>query len=126
MKYDTEEILSLLADPSFRFTAEKLVIKCGVHADHKGCQALIDAVILCGTEHCRGVYPAYNMIAEARGLKTKTVMREIYYALSQAFNLSDNLYKLIGVKVPEKEITAGLLISYLSRLFRNPSLAVYS
>ena len=120
------ELKSVIDDPTFRLTAERLVIKSGVRADLKGSGSLIDAVILFGTGMCSGFCDIYRTIGEIRGIKPKSVMREISYAVSQAFNLSQNLSAMVGTTIPEQDIHNGLVIAYLGRIFKNPSLSVYA
>lgn len=117
--------MSALADPSFRLTAEKLVLKVGVRVDLKGYNGLVDAVILYGTELCIKFCRIYRIVGELRNLKSKSVMREISYAVNQAFDLPRKLSDLVGVEIPASDIHSGLVIAYLGKLFRSPSLAVY-
>lgn len=122
----SNDYISVLSDPSFRLTAERLVFKCGVRADLKGFRCLIDAIIIFGTGACTGFCEIYRIIGKIHGLQAKSVMREISYAISQAFNLAENLSTLIGTPIPDTDIHNGLVIAYLGRLFQNPSLAVYN
>lgn len=116
----------IIGDKTFRATAERLVIKCGVRADLKGFARLVDAVILYGTETSASFCEIYRMIGEMRKLKPKTVMREISYAVMQAFDIAGRLSELIGLPVPPSDIHSGLVIAYLGKLFQNPDLSVYS
>lgn len=120
------EYIGLVGDPTFRLTAERLVLKCGVRADLKGCSCLIDAVILFGTESCSGFCEIYRLIGELRRLKPKSVMREISYAISQSFDISKRLSALVGIPISEADIHSGLVIAYLGRLFKNPDLSLYA
>lgn len=120
------EYTATLADPSFRLTAERLILKCGVRADLKGSRCLIDAVILYGTELCYGFCEIYRIIGALRNLKPKSVMREITYAINQAFDLPTRLSKMIGANIPASDVHSGLVIAYLGRLFKNPDLSLYA
>ena len=120
------EYMAALADPSFRLTAERLTMKCGVRSDLKGSRCLVDAIILYGTELCTGFCEIYRIIGEVRGLKPKSVMREIAYAISQAFGIVDRLSKLVGVALCDNDIHSGLVIAYLGKIFRHPDLALYA
>ena len=120
------EYLTALADPSFRLTAEKLTMKCGVRADLKGSKGLADAIILYGTELCTGFCEIYRIIGEVRGLKSKSVMREISYAISQAFGIAERLSNLVAVTLSNNDIHSVLVIAYLGRIFRHPDLALYA
>ena len=121
-----ESCREVTGDKTFRFTAERLVLKCGVRADLKGFSCLIDAVIIYGTETCATFCEIYRVIGELRGLKTKTVMREIAYAIEQSFGLCARLSDMIGISISEADIHSGLVIAYLGRLFVNPDISVYA
>ena len=120
------EYKKVLADPSFRLTAEKLVLKFGVRADLKGYKCLTDAVILYGTETCTEFCKIYGILGEIRGIKPKSVMREITYAIAQAFGLRERLSEIIGTHINPNDIHSSLVIAYLGKLFRNPDLALYA
>ena len=122
----SNEYISVLGERSFRITAERLVLRCGVRADLKGFQCLADAVILYGSGLCSGVCEIYRIIGEYRKLKQKSVMREISYSLAQAFDLPTHLSKLIGAPILSDDIHSSLVISYLGSIFRNPDLSVYA
>ncbi|MDE5592892.1 MAG: sporulation initiation factor Spo0A C-terminal domain-containing protein [Clostridiales bacterium] len=120
------EYLTALSDPSFRLTAERLTMKCGVRSDLKGSKCLVDAIILYGTELCTGFCEIYRIIGELRNIKPKSVMREIAYAISQAFGIVDRLSKLVGVTLSDNDIHSGLVIAYLGKIFQHPDLALYA
>lgn len=120
------EYLTALSDPSFRLTAERLTMKCGVRSDLKGSKCLVDAIILYGTELCTGFCEIYRIIGEIRNIKPKSVMREIAYAISQAFGIVDRLSKLVGVTLSDNDIHSGLVIAYLGKIFQHPDLALYA
>ena len=120
------EYLAALADPSFRLTAERLIMKCGVRSDLKGSNCLVDAIILYGTGLCTGFCEIYRIIGEVRGIKPKSVMREIAYAIAQAFGIVDRLSKLVGVTLTRNDIHSGLVIAYLGKIFKHPDLAIYA
>ncbi|MDE7107320.1 MAG: sporulation initiation factor Spo0A C-terminal domain-containing protein [Clostridiales bacterium] len=120
------EYLTALSDPSFRLTAERLTMKCGVRSDLKGSKCLVDAIILYGTELCTGFCEIYRIIGELRNIKPKSVMREIAYAISQAFGIVERLSKLVGVTLSDNDIHSGLVIAYLGKIFQHPDLALYA
>ena len=120
------EYMTVLADPSFRLTAERLTMMCGVRADLKGSKCLVDAVILYGTEMATAFCEIYRIIGEVRRIKAKSVMREIAYAIAQAFGIAERLSKLVGVPLTDNDIHNGLVIAYLGKIFRHPDLALYA
>ncbi len=120
------EYLTALSDPSFRLTAERLTMKCGVRSDLKGSKCLVDAIILYGTELCTGFCEIYRIIGEIRNIKPKSVMREIAYSIAQAFGIAERLSKMIGIPLTDNDIHSGLVIAYLGKIFRHPDLALYA
>ncbi len=120
------EYAELTADKSFRLTAERLVFRCGIHSNLKGYDCLVDAVILYGTGACTGFCEIYRIIGLLRGLKPKSVMREISYAISQTRDIHIKLSKLTGSIVEKNDVHNALVIAYLGRIFRSPELSLYS
>ncbi|MDE5563132.1 MAG: sporulation initiation factor Spo0A C-terminal domain-containing protein [Clostridiales bacterium] len=120
------EYLTAISDPSFRLTAERLTLKCGVRSDLKGSKGLVDAIILYGTELCTGTCEIYRIIGEIRHIKSKSVMREIAYAIAQSFGIAERLSKMIGIPLTDNDIHSGLVIAYLGKIFRHPDLALYA
>lgn len=120
------EYAELTADKSFRLTAERLVFRCGIHSNLKGYDCLADAVILYGAGACTGFCEIYRIIGLLRGLKPKSVMREISYAISQTRDIHIQLSKLTGFIVDKNDVNNALVIAYLGRIFRSPELSLYS
>ena len=120
------EYAELTADKSFRLTAERLVFRCGIHSNLKGYDCLADAVILYGAGACTGFCEIYRIIGLLRGLKPKSVMREISYAISQTRDIHIQLSKLTGFIVDKNDVHNALVIAYLGRIFRSPELSLYS
>lgn len=125
MNTTINECKQFLSDRSFRLTAERLALKCGVRADLKGSSCLTDAVILYGTEASTAFCEIYRIIGAVRGLKYKSVMREITYAIDQSFSISDNLSAMLGIKINKSDIHSGLVIAYLGKLFKDPDISIY-
>lgn len=120
------EYMTVLADPSFRLTAERLTMQCGVRADLKGSKCLVDAIILYGTEMSTGFCEIYRIIGEVRRIKPKSVMREISYAIFQAFGIAERLSQMVGITITDNDIHNGLVIAYLGKIFKHPDLALYA
>ncbi|MCH5160703.1 MAG: hypothetical protein J1G04_01590 [Clostridiales bacterium] len=109
---------NIALDPAARREAERLVLKCGIHANLKGFSRLIDAVVLYGA-HDYTLCELYRTIAELRSLKPKTVIREISYALSQSPRLEKRLSELVGSVFCSDEIHSGLVIAALATLLKS-------
>ena len=122
----TTEYATAITDKTFRVTAERLVMQCGVRADLKGFRRLADAIIVYGTGLCTEFCRIYRIIGDINGLQSKTVMREITYAIRQSIGMPAKLSALVGFEIPETEIHSGLVIAYLGKLFKNPELSVYA
>ena len=111
------EILS--PSDGLRAKAERLVFRLGVRAHLNGYAYLTDAVALYG-ENSTDIYGA---VGKAYGLNRKTIMREINYALAQAFDIDKHLSALIGITIDKHEIHGTLVIAYLGKLCKCPWLS---
>lgn len=120
-----KEHIELTTDKTFRFTAERLVLKCGIRADLKGSDALADCVILYGVGAVTGYCDIYRAVGKLRGVSPKSVIREISYAIAQAFDIEEKFSALVGIRVRRQDIHCSLLIAYLGKLFRNPDLSIF-
>ena len=110
------EIIAL--NPVARREVERLVLKCGVHANLKGYSRLIDAVLLySSTSYTLG--ELYRAIAEMHAIKPKTVIREISYALKQSHHIEKRLSEIIGSTFSSHEIHCGLVIAELAALLHS-------
>lgn len=98
-----------------RIAAEDLIVRCGVRVDLKGSEYLVDGALLFGLNGMRGCYKIYDAIAEMRGVRAKTVMQEMSYAINKAYDITQGLSELVGVKIPKGEIHNGLVMGYLGR-----------
>ncbi len=115
----------IVCDPTFRKTAELLVTKSGIRSDLKGFILLVDAVILYGTKSCESFNDIYTIIGDLRDLKTKSVMREMTYCLSQSVGAEEHLSKLLGITVKSTDFHVGLVVSCLAELFKKPKASLY-
>lgn len=123
---DTSDYKSILTDKTFRHTAARLVYKCGVRADLKGSDWLIEAVILYGTGSCSGFSEIYRVIGEQHDMNPKSVMRSISYTIDQAFDLPARLGALIGIELTYNDIHCSLVIAYLGKLFACPDGSIFA
>ena len=98
-----------------RIAAEDLIVRCGVRVDLRGSEYLVDGALLFGLNGMRGCYKIYDAIAEMRGVRAKTVMQEMSYAINKAYDITQGLSELVGVKIPKGEIHNGLVMGYLGR-----------
>lgn len=113
-----EKYFELLNDRSIRATAERLVFDCGVRAHLKGFRCLADATVLQAFSEL-SLCGKYRVIGRYRGLKPKTVMRLISYAIEDAPNFSARLSRMIGDDLSPSDLHNGLVIAILGYLCRN-------
>jgi len=116
----------IINDNKLRSTAERMVMAVGIRADLKGFDRMVDAVILYGMGGCSSFNDLYESIGRLRKLKTKTVTREISYAISQSFDVAERLSKMVCVDIKPSEIHNGLVIAYLSKFFMYPDSGLYA
>lgn len=122
---ELNEYTSVVSDTTFRLTANKLLIRCGIRADLKGYDCLTDAVILYGTGLCTRFCEIYRIIAANRNIKPKSVMREISYAINGTHGIHEKISALIGIDIPNTVVHNGLVIAYLGVIFRDPDAQIY-
>lgn len=120
------EYMSVLSDNTFRHTANKLLIKCGIRAELNGYHYLTDAIVLYGTETCTKFCEIYRIIAAHRRIKPKSVMREISYAINNSIAIHERISELIGIDIPQDVVHNGLVIAYLGVIFRDPDSSIYA
>lgn len=109
-----------LENRKLRRQAERLVYKCGVRADLKGCKCLVDSVILYSMDTAMSFYAIYERIGAYRNIKAKTVLREISYCIAQARNIASQITALIGCRVAPSDIHSSLVIAYLGKQLEIP------
>lgn len=116
--------IECLKNKQLRKRAEKLVYRCGVRADLKGSECLVDAVILYSIGASGSFYKLYELVGAYRNKKPKTVLREISYSISQATDLALHITELIGCAVPDSEIHSSLVIAHLGKALDDHDIAV--
>ena len=96
-----------------------IVLKCGIQPSLKGCEYLAEAIEM----YTAGDYSfteIYRTIGERNGIKAKSVMRNIAYAISQGFDVCKKLSAIVGVEIPDAQIHTSLVISYLGHILKPP------
>ena len=101
---------------------ERIVLECGVRADLNGCAYLTEAATVYAACPDAKLTDIYGAVGSRHGVKPKTVMREINYAVAQAFDVAEKLSALIGVRIPPAQVHGGLIIAYIGKLYSNPDL----
>lgn len=93
--------------------AKNLVLKCGVPPTLAGYKYLTEAVELYATGNYK-LTEVYEELAESQDLLPQSVLRDISYAIAQSYNISKRLSAVVGLEIPDEQIRAGLVISYLA------------
>lgn len=106
---DTKEAMRL------RFAVEDLVLKCGIHADHKGYDCLVDAVVLF-VNGGHNFSEIYKKIGEERGIESRSVMRNITYAVQHSYDIHKYLAELTGAPIAAKDVRCAFVIAHLGRI----------
>lgn len=99
-----------------------LVHKCGVRADLKGSDCLAEAITLYAENRNQGFCEIYRIIAERRGLKPKSVLRQISYALNASTGITERISEITGLTFDEQDVHAARIIAYLARLLELPEI----
>ena len=120
---NTKLLHSETVDDKRRFLAEKLVLHCGVPACLIGYDALVDCVNLSSEMPSYGICNIYAAVGAARKIKPRSVLRNISYAICKANNIAESLSNIVGARVLPQEVHAGLVISYLGKIVKNPILS---
>lgn len=115
----------IVCESTFRQTAERLLTKSGVRSDLRGYFYLIDAIILYGTGCTASFCDIYNIVSEMRGIKTKTIVREITYCVAQSKEIVNKLPRLLGISVKATELCSSMVIAGLGELFKRPDPSLY-
>lgn len=97
--------------------AMDLVVKCGFLPYLDGCFYAARAVDLFA-DGCSSFMAIYRTVASDSGIKPKSVMRSIAYAISQAPDLHVKLSELSGTDIPQYLLHNSLVISYLGLILR--------
>lgn len=115
-------IANVFINKGTRAAAIGLVHKCGVRADLKGSDCLAEAVMLYAENRNKGFCEIYRIIAERRGLKPKSVLRQISYALNASTDITERISEITGLAFDEQDVHAARIIAYLARLLELPEI----
>lgn len=102
-------------DMRLRFAVEDLVLRCGIRADHNGFDCLVDAVVL----FVNGVHnftEIYRTIGEQRGIESRSVMRNITYAVKHSYEIHTYLSQMTGAPINPKDVRCAFVIAHLGRV----------
>ena len=70
----------------------------------------------------KGFCEIYRIIAERRGLKPKSVLRQISYALNASTDITERISEITGLAFDEQDVHAARIIAYLARLLELPEI----
>ena len=94
MDNNTDKI-RVLDDRRSRTEAERSALKCGVRADLKGFNYLVEAAVLYGNDVI-GFNEIYRRLGARHGVQSKSIMREITYAVKNSPEVTARLASLTG------------------------------
>ena len=98
----------------------------GIDPTHKGYYQLLDCILIQAERHYRNIHYVYSDVAIKYGIKFKSVMRNISYALSKVEDLARKLSALLGFTVDDSILHNGSIINYLANLVSFPELFSFS
>lgn len=88
---------------------------------HKGYEQLCDCV-LAKIQNEATITDIYSVVAVKYGIQSKSVMRNISYALNKVEKLSERLSEILGAKIDENSLHNGNIIFYLADIVSNPEM----
>lgn len=88
---------------------------------HKGYAQLCDCV-LAKLKNETTITDIYSAVAVKYGVQSKSVMRNISYALNKVERLSERLSEILGTKIDENSLHNGNIIFYLADIVSNPEI----
>lgn len=80
---------------------------------HNGYEQLLECILMRLSQNM-SISEMYRKIAKRYGVKEKTVMRNVSYALGKVENLNEKLSKMMGFRVPSEGLHIGRIVSYLA------------
>lgn len=101
-------------------TVRNCLTRLNIDPTHIGYDQLTDCVIVRITQKLSAVCKIYEEVGKIYDVKSKSIMRNITYALSQVTDLADRLSKLMGM--PVTSLHNGKVIFYIADLVSEPSI----
>lgn len=95
---NTAEITRILDNRRNKTAADRIVLKCGIRADLKGFTYLAEAAVLYGNDVV-GFNEIYRRLGARHGVQSKSIMREITYAIKGSPDVLPRLAELTGKTV---------------------------
>ena len=101
--------------------AEATVLRLGINPSKNGYTYLIEASALYSKDCAVPMKRIYETVASFHGVKPRTVMRGITYAIEEARELHKRLSQMISAPVTINDLRSGLVIAYLAKIL-NPKI----
>lgn len=102
------------------------VIRLNIDPTHEGYRQMIDCIYVRITEKLHTIGKIYAAVAIRYGVKPKSVMRNITYALGRVTDPAERLSEILGFTVDNNSLHPGRIIFYLADLIAEPSMFDFS
>lgn len=98
---------------------KQYMMRLNLDPTHKGYEQLCDCV-LARITYGTTITDIYSAVAVKYGIQSKSVMRNISYALNKVEKLSEKLSDILGIKIDENSLHNGNIIYYLADIVSDP------
>ena len=112
--------------PNLQCIIKSYLIRLNVDPTHIGYRQMIDCIEIRITEQLPTMGAIYAVAAIKYGVKPKSVMRNITYALDHVTDLASSLSEILGFTVDDNSLHNGRVIFYIADLITEPSLFDFS
>ena len=119
--HEEETIYNGIIESTLYKKAETTVLRCGIAPSKNGYTYLTEAAALYSTDCTVPIKRIYETVASFHGVKPRTVMRGITYAIGGTRELHKRLSKMLSATVTIDELRSGLVIAYLAKIL-NPKI----
>lgn len=100
---------------------KQYLMRLSLDPTHKGYEQLYDCVLTRISNEAT-ITDIYSAVAVKYGIQSKSVMRNISYALNKVDKLSERLSEIMGIKIDNNSLHNGNIIFYLADIVSNPEM----
>ena len=104
-----------ILDGALERRAEELVLHCGVDPSKNGFAYLAEAAALYSTDCSVPMRRVYETVASFHGVKPRTVMRGITYAIEGTRELHKKLARLLHMDIKIADLRSGLVVAFFAK-----------
>lgn len=109
-----------------RRTIKRYLIRLTIDPTHVGFRQLLECVYVKVTLKLNIMNKIYAVVAKDYGIKPKSVMRDVDYALRQVPDLAERLSEIMGFYIDKSSLHNGRVVFYLADIVSEPSLFDFS